>query len=144
MTVLIWGSFPSQQNPEILPLIQVGPEERIFKNKLVNHWMRAKYHLYYWHITVWRMQFLVGTLPGIDPFPKLKYCSRGSQGKNTGMVCPSLLWWTSFCQISPLWPFHLGWPRMAWLIASLNYASPFSMTRLWSMKRERIIRNYYK
>ena len=49
-----------------------------------------------------------------------------------------------FCQNSPLWPVHLGWPCMAWLIALLNYASPFLMTRLWSMKGERIIRDYYK
>ena len=38
---------------------------------------------------------------------------------------PFLLQWTVFCQNSPLWPIHLGWPCMAWLIASLNY------TRLW-------------
>ena len=29
---------------------------------------------------------------------------------------------------------HLGWPCMAWLIASLNSASLFAMTRLLSMK----------
>ena len=32
---------------------------------------------------------------------------------------------------------------MAWPIASLNYASPFSMTRLWSMKRQRNLHLYY-
>ena len=31
------------------------------------------------------------------------YCSRGSQGKNTEVVCHSLLQWTTFCQISPPW-----------------------------------------
>ena len=31
----------------------------------------------------------------------------------------------------------LGWPCMAWLIASLSYTSPFTRTRLWSMKGER-------
>ena len=35
---------------------------------------------------------------------------------------------------SPLWPISLGWPYIAWLTASLNYASPFTMTRQWSMK----------
>ena len=39
-----------------------------------------------------------------------------------------------FCQNSLLWPVCLGWPCMAWLIASLSYASPFATTRLWSMK----------
>ena len=32
------------------------------------------------------------------------------------------------------WFDLLGWPYMAWLIASLSYASPFTMTRQWSMK----------
>ena len=55
------------------------------------------------------------------------YCSWGSQGKNTEVVCHSLLQWTTFCQNSPPWPICLGWPYTAWLIVSLTY------TRLWSM-----------
>ena len=43
------------------------------------------------------------------------YCSWGSQGKNTEVVCHSLLHWTTFCQCSPPWPVRLGWPHMAWL-----------------------------
>ena len=45
----------------------------------------------------------------------LSYCSWGSQGKNTEVVCHSLLQWTTFCQTSPPWPGHLEWPHMAWL-----------------------------
>ena len=34
-----------------------------------------------------------------------------------------LIWsdlqWTTFCQNPPLWPVHLGWPYLAWLIVSL-------------------------
>ena len=48
------------------------------------------------------------------------YCSWGSQGKNTDVVCHSLLQWTMFYQNSPPWPVHLGWPYTAWLIVSLN------------------------
>ena len=48
------------------------------------------------------------------------YCSWGSQGKNTEVVCHSLLQWTMFSQNSPPWPVHLGWPYMAWLIVSLS------------------------
>ena len=48
------------------------------------------------------------------------YCSRGSQGKNTEVVCYSLLQWTMFCQNSPPWPIRLGWPYTAWLIVSLS------------------------
>jgi len=55
----------------------------------------------------------------------------GSWGKNTGMVSRSLLQWTTFGQSSPLWTVHLGWPCMTWLRASLSYARPFTMTRLW-------------
>ena len=35
---------------------------------------------------------------------------------------------------SSLWPNHFGWPCTARLTALLRYASPFPMTRLWSMK----------
>ena len=55
------------------------------------------------------------------------YGSWGSQGKNTKVVCHSLLQETTFCQNSPLWLVHLGWPHTAWLIVSLSW------TRLWSM-----------
>ena len=48
------------------------------------------------------------------------YCSWGSQGKNTEVVCHFLLQWTTFCQNYPPWPIHLGWPYTAWLIVPLN------------------------
>ena len=73
------------------------------------------------------------------------YCSRGSQGKNTEVVCHSLLQWTTFCQNSPPWPAHLGSPHRAWLsFIELNKAvvvvwldclvfcdSGFSVSVLW-------------
>ena len=46
------------------------------------------------------------------------YCSWGSQGKNTEVVCHSLLQWTTFCQTCLPWPVLLGWPYMA--LASLS------------------------
>ena len=42
------------------------------------------------------------------------YCSWGSQGKNTKVVCHSILQWTTFGQNSPPWTIHLEWPHMAW------------------------------
>ena len=45
----------------------------------------------------------------------LSYCSWGSQGKNTEVVCHSVLQWTTFCQTSPPRPICLGWPYTAWL-----------------------------
>ena len=67
-------------------------------------------------------------------FSVLLYSSWGSHGKYTGVVCHSLLQWIMFYQNSPLWPVHLGWPYMPWLIASLSYVSPFAMTRAWCVK----------
>ena len=43
------------------------------------------------------------------------YCLWGSQGKNTEVVCHSLLQWTTCCQTSPPWPICLGWPHTACL-----------------------------
>ena len=54
------------------------------------------------------------------------YCSWGSRGKNTEVVCHSLLQWTTFGLNSPPRPVRLGWPHTAWLVASLSY------TGLWS------------
>ena len=42
------------------------------------------------------------------------YCSCGSQGMNTEVICHSLLQWTTFCQTSLPWPVHLRWPHVAW------------------------------
>ena len=56
----------------------------------------------------------------------LSYYSWGSQGPNTEVVCHSLLQWTTFCQTSPPWPHHLGWPHMTWL-------SFTELDKLWSV-----------
>ena len=48
------------------------------------------------------------------------YCSWGSQSKNTEVVFHCFLQWTTFCQNSPPWPIHLGWPYRAYLMVSLN------------------------
>ena len=59
------------------------------------------------------------------------YCSWGSWGKNTGVVCHYFLQWTSFCQNSPPWPIHLRWPCIAWLITSLTYLSVWPMRSIF-------------
>ena len=59
-------------------------------------------------------------------FIAFSYCSWGSQGNNTEVVCHSLLQWTTFCQTSPPWPVYLGWPHTAWL----NF---IELDKLWSM-----------
>ena len=52
------------------------------------------------------------------------YCLFDSQGKNTEVVCHSLLQWTTFCQNPPPWPVYLGWPYqgMALSFIELNKA----------------------
>ena len=82
----------------------------------------------YWHLLTWGSHLSVLYL-----FAFL-YSSWHSHGQNTEVICHALLQWTMFCQNSPLWPIHLGWPCMACLIASLSYASPFARTRQWSIK----------
>ena len=64
----------------------------------------------------------------------VSYCSWGSRSKTIGVGGHFLVQWTTFCQNSPLWPVHLGCPCRAWFIALSSYASPFAMTRMWSMK----------
>ena len=59
---------------------------------------------------------------------KIISCSWGSQGKNTEVVCHSLLQWTTFYQTSPPWPIHLGWPHTAWL--------SFTDGRMWRRTKE--------
>ena len=48
-------------------------------------------------------------------FFAFSYCSWGSQGKKTEVVCHSLLQWTTFCQTSTPWSICLGWSYTAWL-----------------------------
>ena len=72
--------------------------------ELFLHWSPVAYY-----VPTWGVPLSVSCLFAFS------HCSWGSQGKNTEMVCYSLLQWTTFCQTSPLWPVHLGWPHMEWL-----------------------------
>ena len=63
------------------------------------------------------------------------YCSWEFLWQKYLNACHSLLQWTMSCQNPSLWPVHLGWPCMAWLISSLSFAT----TRLWSMKGKMLI-----
>ena len=67
-------------------------------------------------------------------FSQQEYCSglpfSPPVEKNSDHVLSELSTMTVFCQNSPLWPVHFGWPCMAWFRASLIYTSLFTMTRL--------------
>ena len=69
----------------------------LFSSSIIGHWLTWGVHL--------SVSYLFG----------FSYCSWGSQGKNTEVVCHSLLQWTTFCQTSPPWPIHLWWPHTACL-----------------------------
>ena len=83
---------------------------------------------YFGQLLTWRTHLLVSYLFAFS------YCPWDSSSKNTGVGCHFLLQWTIFYQNSSLWPVCRGWACMAWLRASLSFANPFFMTRLWSMK----------
>ena len=78
---------------------------RSFFEELFLHWSPVAY----WAPTD------PGSSPSVSYHFAFSYCSWGSQGKNTEVLCRSLLQWTAFFQTSPPQPDHLGWPHMAWL-----------------------------
>ena len=63
----------------------------------------------YWHLSTWGVHLSVSCLFAFS------YCSWGSQGKNTEVVCHPLPQWTTFCQNSPPRPICFAWPYMTWL-----------------------------
>ena len=75
----------------------------------------------FWSSLSTDLQYHIGHLPtwgvslSVSYHFAFSYCSWGSQGKNTEVVCHSLLQWTTLCQTSPPWPSRLGWPHRAWL-----------------------------
>ena len=70
-----------------------------------------------YHLTWVSLTFYVGFLFMAAPAKGSTYGQLiyDGGGKNTEVVCHSLLQWTTFCQTSPPRPDHVGWPHMAWL-----------------------------
>ena len=89
--------------------------------------------LYFSPVAYWTASKLGAhlTRPYIFAF---SYCQWDSPGKYTGVGCHFLLQCTMLLQNSSLRPVDCGWPYKAWFIASFNYASPFTINMLWSMK----------
>ena len=71
---------------------------------LVPNWERSTSRLYIGHLLTWGVHLSVSYLFAFS------HCSWGSQGRNTKVICHSLLQWTRFCQNCPRWPVCLGWP----------------------------------
>ena len=102
--------------------------------ELVLHWSPVAY----WHLSTWRVHLSVSYLFAFS------YCSWGSQGKNTEVVCHSLLQWTTFCQIStmtrPSWVAPRAWLSfteldkavvLVWLDWLVFCDWGFSVSALW-------------
>ena len=70
--------------------------------ELFLHWSPVSY----WALTD------LGVPLSVSSHFAFSYCSWGSQGKNTEVVCHSILQWTTFRQPFPTCPVHLGWPLM--------------------------------
>ena len=81
-------------------------------------------------VAYWTPSNLGGAHLLVSYLSAFSYYSWGSHSQNTGVVCHSLLQWTTLSQNSSLWPFHPGWPCTIWLIASLSYANPFITTEI--------------
>ena len=107
----IWLSTPDTSQTECH--FCLGPATSLFLELLVI--TLSSYPVAYWTLSnlSWGPH-----LPAsyIFTFPN---CPWSSSGKNTRVGFHFLLQWTTFHQNSSLWPIHLGWPCMAWLIASI-------------------------
>ena len=74
-----------------------------------------KLFLHWSPVAVWAPTNLGSSSFSILIFAFSYCCSWGSQGKNTEVVCHSLLQWTTFCQTSSPWPVCLGRAHMSLL-----------------------------
>ena len=62
----------------------------------------------------WTLIDLGGTHLPVSYLFASSHWSWDSGGKDTGVVCHSLLQWTTFCQNSPPWHICLEWPSTTW------------------------------
>ena len=65
----------------------------------------------------------------IEKLPQFQFCSHYACSE---VVCHSLLQWTTFCQTSPPWPAHLGWPHGNGLVFEHRRIDAFE---LWCWRR---------
>ena len=101
-TAMHFTSITSHIHNWILFLLCLHP---FILSGVISHW--SPIHI--GHLPTWEVRLSV-------PYHfAFSYCPWGSQGKNTKVFYHSLLQWTTFCQTSPPWPVHLGWPHTAWL-----------------------------
>ena len=120
---IIWPCFYYQSHPQLGVVFMLAPSFLSFWS----YFSTLLQHI--GHLLTWGFHHSV---PYLFAF---SYCSWGSQGKNTEVVCHSLLQWTMFCQNSSPWPINLGWSYIAWLTeldkAAVHVISMISFPWLW-------------
>ena len=83
--------FHHQSHPQLGVVFAFGPPLHSFWNCFSTDLQQPV-----GHVPTWGVNLSVSYLFAFS------YCSWGSQGKNTEVICHSLLQWITFCQTSPL------------------------------------------
>ena len=118
LTFLVPMRYCSLQHQTLLPLPVTPTAGRCFGFSSISSFFLELF-LHWFPVAYWAPTDL-----GSPSFSSYRFafshCWWGSQGKNTGVICHSLLQWTTLGQTSPPWPVRLGWPYRAWLMVSLS------------------------
>ena len=99
----VWPCFYHQSHPQLGVGFALAPSLHSFRSYFSTDLQKHIGHL-----------LTLGVPLSVSYHFAFSYCSWGPQGKNTEVVCHSLLQWTTFCQTSP-GPIRLGWPHTACL-----------------------------
>ena len=102
--ISIGPCFYHQSHPQLAIVFALAPSLHSFWSYFSTDLQESIGHLPTWGVPL-----------SVSYHFAFSYYSWGSQGKNTEVVCHSLLQWTTFCQTFPPWPARLGWPHTAWL-----------------------------
>ena len=106
-----------------------------FLLELFLHWSPVAY----WAPMTW------GVPLSVSYHCAFSYCSWGSQGKNTDVVCYSLLQWTTFCQTSPPWPACLGQgsPYVTYFFLDSKVVVFFVFILFWVSSASRMCNSFF-
>ena len=98
--------FYHQSHPRLSIVFALAPSLHSFWN-----YFSTDLQEYIGHLLSWEFIFQC-------PIILLFHCSWGSQGKNTEVVCHSLLQWTTFCSsfsFNTILKSSFSWPAFQWL-----------------------------
>ena len=101
-----WTCFYHQSHPQLGIIFALAPSLHSFWS-----YFSTDLQLHTGHLLTWGVRLSVSYCFAFS------YCSWGSQGKNTEVVCHSLLQWTTFCQyvsvtLRNTWSNRQIWPEI--------------------------------